>query len=187
VKIEGRGSPERATELAEINLRQLRANQTKIMSEIRLAEIRLTAQERLARSRGVEEADLMASTQTGRNALQRARSRLEGVEAGIAGIEHEEHVAKKEKPNLRNVIVICVNCENVIQEFDMIKDKTILEAKISVDAVKVEQVKREQDIANKLWGDVQVELALPAGPNVEQQVKEKFKQAGEVPTKVRQY
>jgi hypothetical protein len=187
VKIEGSGSPERATELAEINLRQLRANQTKIMSEIRLAEIRLTAQERLARSRGVEEADLMASTQTGRNALQRARSRLEGVEAGIAGIEHEEHVAKKEKPNLRNVIVICVNCENVIQEFDMIKDKTILEAKISVDAVKVEQVKREQDIANKLWGDVQVELALPAGPNVEQQVKEKFKQAGEVPTKVRQY
>ncbi|HEY1137820.1 MAG TPA: hypothetical protein VGE64_10040 [Xanthomonadaceae bacterium] len=187
VKVKGSGDPRRASEQAEINLRKLRRQQTVLAARMKTAEIRLIAQERLARARGVQEADIPAAIRPARTALQQAKAKLDGVEAGIAGIEHEELVAKKEKPDLRNVIVICENCENVIQEFDMIKDKKVLEAKITVDAVKVEQVKREQEVARKLWGDVEVILALPAGGNVQQKVDEKFQQSGEKPPTVRQY
>jgi hypothetical protein len=187
VRIQGSGSPKRAAEQTEIALRQLRSNQNEIIKEIRSAEIQLVAQERLARARGLTELDIQKATQTPRESFEKAKAQLQGVEAGISGLEHEEKVAKKERPDLRNVRVICDNCENEIQEFDMIKDKTILEAKVSVEAVKVEQIQREQAVARKLWKDAVVVLALPAGPDVVERVQEKFRKAGVVPPAVRQY
>ncbi|MBJ2158000.1 eCIS core domain-containing protein [Variovorax sp. IB41] len=187
VRMQGSGNPKRAAEQAVIKLRQLRAKQTKIAADLRSADVRLVAQERLARARGVPEADIPGLTAKLRDALARAKAQMQGVEAGITGIEHEETVAKKEKPDMRNMIVICDHCENVIQEFDMIKDKTVLEAKITVDAVKVEQIERQQEVGAKMWGDIQVELAVGAGPDVDKQVREKFGQGGATPPKTRQY
>ncbi len=223
VSIQGSGSSRRAAEMAQTKLFQLRTNQKtalqniskaednigKAQEKIRGANIQIVAQERLARSRGVIEADIPNVTKKLRGILenaqtqiqkaqsqkQKAQAQIPGFESGIAGIEHEERVANKEKPSLRNVIVICDNCGNVIQEFDMIKDteakeRIVIEAKSSVDAVKVNQIIGEQESANKLWKnsekDIQVILALPIGSDI-QQIEQKFKQAGKKAPIIRLY
>lgn len=191
VKVVGSGDPARAAEQARIKLTALKKEQAKLEADIKHSQIRLEAIERLARARGVAEPDIPTLTARVAAALKKSQDQLQGVKANIDGIEHEEKVAAKEKPTLRNVHVVCTNCENEVQEFDMVKlgpggKATVIEAKISADAAKVEQVQRELDVARKVWGTADAILALPVSED-EKKVKDKFTAAGVTVPVIRKY
>lgn len=108
--------------------------------------------------------------------INNLRNEIKGDRANIQGILFEERVASIERPIERNIVVVCTNCGTVVPEFDMrLENNTILEAKSSASAVDVEQFANEQTYAQKIWGEVSVELAVPDENDVDKIISEKFR------------
>lgn len=164
VEIVGHGDPKAAVAKAISDLAKLRKSLEEMEAEVqKLENIRIPAIERLARARGVPEAEIPALTQPARTRIEKLNSQIGGTKASIAGIEQEQKVASVDRALLRNIKVRCVICKLQVTELDQLTDdNVVLEAKASAAAIAVDKIVIQQRAVKLLFGETaQLVLALP--------------------------
>jgi hypothetical protein len=189
VETVGHGNPKAAVEKAKSELAKLRKGLEEYEAEVRkLENIRIPAIERLARARGVPEDQIPPLTQPARTRIAKLNSQIGGTKNSIAGIEHEQKVAKVDNALLRNLKVRCVICKLQVTELDQVTDENVvLEAKASAAAIDVDKIVVQQRAIKQLFGETaQLVLALPKDVDMAA-VKTKFETKGVPVPPVRYY
>jgi hypothetical protein len=184
VRTKGGDPPEVAAAKAQEKIRALKVRIASLEAKINAPE--LVAAERLAHARGVPQDQIDKISRKGHASLGKMRAKLAGIKGQLIGIEKEEQVAAAEKPDLRNLKIICEKCDQEITEIDLVKGNVAIEVKASASLVDVEKILIKQDAVEKLWGG-EVQIAVGKSEDALKTVTEKFASKGLKTPKVKQH